>query len=991
MQTKNWKTFFADEKEAYAKMLNDWISADNAMAAIRERRSKLIPSWKIEQEYLLRLRELANQGMTSKDAVKKVFQERREKQYQSLPWYKKVGKSLFDAGVWAVSTATSWAANAYDWGQSIFTGEKSEAGEMADEIQNTTQRITWDSASSQFWNLAWEAALFYASGWAAGTLGKTAAVTGGVLSKAPVIWKVAAPVVNTIWKTANVIWNWISKWVNKVIPKWSWLWATFWRNAIYWWAFEWAAEIFRNWSDAKMEDIVSSATMWAVAWWALWVWLEKWVFWYWKDLIKWNFKKAGKDFVDDVSGVGTEIKGFFDNKTQGIATKISNNANRFTKWDIEKFTKMTGETPGEWAINRWLTSVWDDAVEQAVKYYQASMKQADKWFESITWKFKDTGDDYMWTMLGDLLERYEKTAVWKEKLWEMTNLYNKYQTEGLTMPEINQVKREYQKNFKYSWVESGSEWALRSTNIQNWVREWQFKLASENWFKNIAEINKNTQWWKAYADMLWKQVSWTQWNNPISITDWIALSGWNPGNIWMFLWKQVWKLPIVKKWAMKLFWKQTKDPLVEAEVEGIAKTRNKFTNKTIDFNDALNELEKWTLKSDRIITMELENPVLQDIFWQTTFPLKQRTLKDKVFKHWITYEDIRWIDKASREPIMIYRAWSKAESVLVVTDLNKWPEKITIALKYNKDGSQISEISSIHPKDLVRLQLEKNANKISEIYFEDTKKLQSWKELSSSQRGAVTSLDWSYGNMILKNQNKSSENLKSYTNRNLNAETEAKYLKNSENLENKLEIWKQRNIIWKKVDEIIAEPEKLKKISSKKRKQYLSKELDLDFSWEWSFSKFRNKNANYMIASAENPMWKQASKLENEVTHRGFAEFMKKNGISYKEQLWHYWQPERSYIIKIEEPGQRKLIDDWLEKNTPQAENLVIKDWKAVRYDPRTKEAYMVDLNNVDLEIKGDVDDFYSMIDGRKYKLPLYDPNFEKELTIDEFRKIFNS
>lgn len=42
------------------------------------------------------------------------------------------------------------------------------------------------------------------------------------------------------------------------------------------------------------------------------------------------------------------------------------------------------------------------------------------------------------------------------------------------MTEINQVKRDYAKNFKYTFEQMGSEPAMRSTNLQNALREWQF-------------------------------------------------------------------------------------------------------------------------------------------------------------------------------------------------------------------------------------------------------------------------------------------------------------------------------------------------------------------------------------------------------------------------------------------------------------------------------------------------------------------------------------
>lgn len=565
----NIKTLFSDEKEAYAKMLNDGFSKENALEVISYNRKKLIPSNTTSKADLDVLRGFADDGLTSKEAVKKFFEQKRQKDYADLPWYKKVWKSIFDAGVWGVSKATQMVWNTYDWWQSIFTWQKSDIWEQMDNIKNTTTRITWNSTASKVWDFTMEAWSFL--GWA-GALKK---IWTGIW-KVPLVSKAAS----NLWKVpwVSTFWNIATK-AKDIIPKGSSLGATFWRNAIYWWVFSWASEIFENGSDAKMRDIVESAALWAGVWGVLWVWIEKWILWYWKDLVKWDFKKVWKDLLDDFS-----IKNPL--KNQNIASGLSNKINRFKKSDIEKFTKMTWETPGEWAINRWMTKTWDDAVEEAVKFYQQSMKEADRWFESIVWKFKDDWDDFMWTMLADLAERYEKTAAKKEKLANIKDLFQKYEKEGLTMPEINKVKREYAKNFKYTWLDNASPQALKSANLQNGVREWQLKLANNNGFKNIADINKNTQGWKAYADMLGSQVTWKQGNNAISLTDWLTLSGWNPANIWMFLWKQIWKIWKVQSWVMKMLWKQTKSPIVEARVGGnesigdyVSKNLNGFREK----------------------------------------------------------------------------------------------------------------------------------------------------------------------------------------------------------------------------------------------------------------------------------------------------------------------------------------------------------------------------------------------------------------------------
>ena len=145
-----------------------------------------------------------------------------------------------------------------------------------------------------------------------------------------------------------------------------------------------------------------------------------------------------------------------------------------------------------------------------------------------------------------------------------------------------------------------------------------------------------------------------------------------------------------------------------------------------------------------------------------------------------------------------------------------------------------------------------------------------------------------------------------------------------------------------------------------------------------------------MIVSAENPMWKQASLEFNENTTQKFREFLDENNIKWKAQKWMYDNPENSQIIAIDNPKQRSIIDKRLEKNSQQAENIIVKDGYAYRYDPRTNEAYKVDLKKADIDLPAETDNFYSEIDGRKYQLPLY-WELEQPITVEEFLSIYNS
>jgi hypothetical protein len=136
--------------------------------------------------------------------------------------------------------------------------------------------------------------------------------------------------------------------------------------------------------------------------------------------------------------------------------------------------------------------------------------------------------------------------------------------EWLTMSEINDIKRTYSQNFKYTYADNVWKDAVRSKNLQNNLREWQFDEAKKMWLTNIREINKNTQAWRMFSDSLGKKLKRWSANNDFTLTDWIALSWWEPTNLALFLGKKAIQSQAVKQFAIKTLWKSVQNPILKA-------------------------------------------------------------------------------------------------------------------------------------------------------------------------------------------------------------------------------------------------------------------------------------------------------------------------------------------------------------------------------------------------------------------------------------------
>ncbi len=278
---------------------------------------------------------------------------------------------------------------------------------------------------------------------------------------------------------------------------------------------------------------------------------------YGEALVKWGTEWLKKSVSRDLSGIPKAI--------QSKAEAISTRANRFNALDEEKFTKQIGETPWQFAVSRGMNDVWDDAIIKANQNYQKSIQEADKSIWAIEGNFstKWQKDDIIWELVWANKAKMELQPR-NPDANKARQLFNKYESwEGLTMAEINEAKRIYQRNHTYTYEQLASNEARNSKYLQDWVREWQFKTAKENGLTNIADINKTTKAWKMWADSLAKKINRSQANNEFGITDWIALSGGTPENIALFLWKKALSSKYVKSGIIKTLGKQTKPSIIE--------------------------------------------------------------------------------------------------------------------------------------------------------------------------------------------------------------------------------------------------------------------------------------------------------------------------------------------------------------------------------------------------------------------------------------------
>jgi len=244
--------------------------------------------------------------------------------------------------------------------------------------------------------------------------------------------------------------------------------------------------------------------------------------------------KAGSKALE-VAGKGAKV---VQQNLPDSAT-IMNRVSRLNPTEFNKFKEMSGVTPGEYLTKTGNFGSPEKIIAKEADKFAKSVATVDQEIGKLPGLYKNGAVD---DALNGLLQRAESESGANVKapyLSEVKELVQKHSTDGLTMEEINRVKRLYEKNVKLGYNKlTNSEKVAQSTNIDNALREWQFDTAKKLGFSNLDELNKQTQLSRFIVDTLGDQVVGKSGLNGINLTDWIVLSNGSPQAVSGFLTKK---------------------------------------------------------------------------------------------------------------------------------------------------------------------------------------------------------------------------------------------------------------------------------------------------------------------------------------------------------------------------------------------------------------------------------------------------------------------
>lgn len=252
---------------------------------------------------------------------------------------------------------------------------------------------------------------------------------------------------------------------------------------------------------------------------------------------------AGEKAIQKTVGVakaGTKVVKNTVSKIAPDSATIMNRVARLKPTDATKFEKLAGKTHGDYLKETGNFGTPDQIITREATKFADSVKSVDETLEKLPGVYKDGSIS---DALDELIKKAKTTSgenVKSPYLAKAEQLKIKHDTEGLSMPESNEVKRLFERNVKLGYNKlMNADKVEQATNIDNALRKWQFGKAKELGFENIDELNKQTQLSKFIVDKLGDQTVGKTGLNGVSLTDWVILSGGDPTAVAGFLTKKL--------------------------------------------------------------------------------------------------------------------------------------------------------------------------------------------------------------------------------------------------------------------------------------------------------------------------------------------------------------------------------------------------------------------------------------------------------------------
>ncbi len=246
-------------------------------------------------------------------------------------------------------------------------------------------------------------------------------------------------------------------------------------------------------------------------------------------------------------------------KSEDIMTKVA----RITPKEAQTFQKITGKSTGEYLSQKGNFNAPEDLIKVEAETFAKTLADKESTLARLPGEFKSgIVDDVLESLKNKALETSSKN-VKAPYLKQVNEWLKKAKTTGLTMEEINQAKKLFEREVKlgYNTLTDATK-VKQATYLDDALRDFQDKTASSLGFTNIKDLSKQIQASKFIVDKLGNKIVSNDLLNGVSLTDYIILAGGEPTSVGAFLTKKLFSSKKLQaKLAEKLYKGEVKAPV----------------------------------------------------------------------------------------------------------------------------------------------------------------------------------------------------------------------------------------------------------------------------------------------------------------------------------------------------------------------------------------------------------------------------------------------
>lgn len=248
-----------------------------------------------------------------------------------------------------------------------------------------------------------------------------------------------------------------------------------------------------------------------------------------------SFVKAG------IPEFGT--KGITAARSSGLSPEaLMQRVARVSKGKQAEFERRANQSVGEYLVERGIFGDPDEITQQLYTRMQQSKDSIDEGLKQVGGQYKNESVADALEALAEREARVSTSRVPSPDSARVSALLKKHGREGLTLSEVNEVKRLYERNVKLDYLRDNvSDKVAQANNTDANLRTFIEDTAFKNGYKTVKETNRETYLAKQLLDDLGAEYAGQAGNNLVSLSDamFLAEAASNPSALAAFSLKRV--------------------------------------------------------------------------------------------------------------------------------------------------------------------------------------------------------------------------------------------------------------------------------------------------------------------------------------------------------------------------------------------------------------------------------------------------------------------